>query len=337
MLNKLKPGRGIGYQKILIFCVILILTIIFIYSSFLLNSPSETIRFKEEIYLRDRKIKVSTRVNIDEVIRNLSEIDINIFKRCTPHFKDSKLIPWERICSPHMMFLPANKSNNITALISFPGSGNTWMRQIIEEATGIYTGAIYCDKGLKRAGFLGEGISSTSVLAIKTHAHNSRSMKNSKREYDSVLFLIRNPHDAIVAETNRRWTHNHTDIAVRDKIRNYTNWSKLVTALAELWETTLRTWLKHDIPVLVVRYEDLESDLLNQMKRILTFLQVPYTEEKLDCVFNTKKDTFKRNHIIEDEKKYDYYFYTLELRKTVKTVINNVKPLFTEFGISNYE
>lgn len=62
----------------------------------------------------------------------------------------------KRICSPKMRFRAANKSNDVTALISLPGSGNTWMRQIIEEATGIYTGSIYCDQGLKRSGFLGE-------------------------------------------------------------------------------------------------------------------------------------------------------------------------------------
>ena len=55
-----------------------------------------------------------------------------------------------------MMFRPHNQSSSVTALISFPGSGSTWIRRIIEEATGVYTGAIYCDNSLKLKGFYGE-------------------------------------------------------------------------------------------------------------------------------------------------------------------------------------
>ena len=38
------------------------------------------------------------------------------------------------------------------ALASFPGSGNTWARYVIEGATGVFTGSIYNDKGLKSKG-----------------------------------------------------------------------------------------------------------------------------------------------------------------------------------------
>ena len=69
-----------------------------------------------------------------------------------------------RTCSPNMMFRPPNRYNHVTALISFPGSGNTWLRRIIEEATGVYTGAIYCDKGLKKKGFYGEILTYTRPL-----------------------------------------------------------------------------------------------------------------------------------------------------------------------------
>jgi hypothetical protein len=34
------------------------------------------------------------------------------------------------------------------ALASFPGSGNTWVRGLIEAASGIYTGSIYKDANL---------------------------------------------------------------------------------------------------------------------------------------------------------------------------------------------
>ena len=41
----------------------------------------------------------------------------------------------------------------ITSLTSFPGSGNTWVRYLIEEYTGYYTGAIGPDPNLMAGGF----------------------------------------------------------------------------------------------------------------------------------------------------------------------------------------
>jgi len=47
-------------------------------------------------------------------------------------------------CKP-LRFLPADSTLRPT-LVSFPGSGNTWVRHMIEQATGIYTGSMYPDE-----------------------------------------------------------------------------------------------------------------------------------------------------------------------------------------------
>ena len=60
----------------------------------------------------------------------------------------------------------------IVALVSFHGSGNTWVRYLLEQATGVYSGSIYCDPSLKVT-FPGEGIVSGSVVAVKTHQANN--------------------------------------------------------------------------------------------------------------------------------------------------------------------
>ena len=46
------------------------------------------------------------------------------------------------------------------ALVSFPGSGNTWVRGLLEQSTGVCTGAEYCDSSLRGSGFIGEAITS---------------------------------------------------------------------------------------------------------------------------------------------------------------------------------
>ena len=56
-----------------------------------------------------------------------------------------------------------------TSLASKPGSGNTWVRHLLQLATGIQTGSIFHEMRLKRNGFPGEGITDGTVIAIKTH------------------------------------------------------------------------------------------------------------------------------------------------------------------------
>lgn len=48
-------------------------------------------------------------------------------------------------------FLP-EKSSSLVALSSFPGAGNTWVRHLIELATGYYTGSYYFDGTLYNRG-----------------------------------------------------------------------------------------------------------------------------------------------------------------------------------------
>ncbi|KAF4520044.1 hypothetical protein B566_EDAN008332 [Ephemera danica] len=57
----------------------------------------------------------------------------------------------------------------VVALVSFPGSGNTWVRYLIQQATGVYTGSVYKDYGLLKNGFPAESVVNGSVVVVKTH------------------------------------------------------------------------------------------------------------------------------------------------------------------------
>jgi len=41
----------------------------------------------------------------------------------------------------------------LVGLASYPGSGNTWLRHLIQMATGVYTGSAYMDIDLLAKGF----------------------------------------------------------------------------------------------------------------------------------------------------------------------------------------
>ena len=97
----------------------------------------------------------------------------------------------------------------ITALASFPGSGNTWLRYLLEQVTGVFTGSQECDIVLKASGLLGEGVQSSNVLVVKTHNPSDLIETTPKRHFKAAVVLVRNPFDAILAEYHRMvlWSH----------------------------------------------------------------------------------------------------------------------------------
>ena len=58
-------------------------------------------------------------------------------------------------------------------LASFPGSGNTWTRYVIERATGFFTGAVANDSTLYNGGFLGEFESDNAGTTILVKVQNA--------------------------------------------------------------------------------------------------------------------------------------------------------------------
>ena len=83
---------------------------------------------------------------------------LNRYYLCAPSTRPG--VPAERRRSNHTeckerRFLARNSP--IVALASSPGSGNTWLRYLLEQASGVFTGSIYCAHSLK-ALFPGEHI-----------------------------------------------------------------------------------------------------------------------------------------------------------------------------------
>ena len=99
----------------------------------------------------------------------------------------------------------------VTALASFPGSGNTWLRYLLEQTTGVLTGSIYCDRGLKLY-FNGEYVPTSNVLVVKTHSATSsflvKTTSSVKRvHFDRAVILVRNLRDALISEAHRYYGH----------------------------------------------------------------------------------------------------------------------------------
>ena len=133
--------------------------------------------------------------------------------KCSNHLSTSDGLAYER-CSEGsqpsetdcVLLKDANRS--AISLSSFPGSGNTWVRGLLQKATGYCTGAIACDEDLRKHGFAGEGvISGSAVLVTKTHKPSS-TFNNSQFDYHVTfkkgILILRDPFKAVIANWNLR-------------------------------------------------------------------------------------------------------------------------------------
>ena len=120
--------------------------------------------------------------------------------------------------------------SRLVAMASFPGSGSTWSRTALEQVTGIYTGSVYCDKGLKSKGFAGELVVSSNVLAVKTHLWSTNLFPkagefrdpNKYKDITAVIVLVRNPLESIASYWNFAQTQgSHVATAPPDHFGMY--------------------------------------------------------------------------------------------------------------------
>lgn len=136
----------------------------------------------------------------------LSKEDRSRFNSCLQKVKSNKGHPKDGQCH----FMPQDHRGPV-ALASYPGSGNTWLRGLLETATGICTGFEFCDISMRVKGFAGENIVSGAVSVVKTHGYpywKNKRMNSNRIHFDSAVVLVRNPLDAFVSEWSRRVANN---------------------------------------------------------------------------------------------------------------------------------
>ncbi|CAI8056765.1 WSC domain-containing protein 1 [Geodia barretti] len=231
------------------------------------------------------------------------------------------------------------------ALSSFPGSGNTWVRGLLQQVTGVCTGGIYCDTKLRVSGYPGESLRSGRTLVVKTHQVDPRwtgvvyppnttdsyfSKESDIPVYGSAILLVRNPFHALVSEWNRLMSIN---MSLRDHHINSMDskffgqnaeWEEFVFTNAVIWQETLVGWLvnNHNHRVLVVRYEDLVTNTDSEVMMMLDFLGYPYS---LSTISKRLKDynEFRRRKASTTE--FDHF--TASQVEFVETVIENTQRI----------
>lgn len=190
---------------------------------------------------------------------------------------------------PDMKFLGNGDADSAKggffALASYPGSGNTWVRLLLEELTGVFTGSVYCDASLLFSGMLGAFVVSSRVLVVKTHHGYLSSAKG-------VVVIVRNPFHALISSLTYKETRSH------DRHVTYSNFTDdQVRKLLNGWQVVLDKWLlKSAIPSHVVSYDSLLVNFEQEIRGLLSFINFPVSEETINCVVKNgeKMATFKR-------------------------------------------
>lgn len=178
------------------------------------------------------RIKMNCRDNIcSEFVTNADKPHFDYCIKKTWKLRAKYREPRDSICR----FINGTGRNPI-ALASFPGSGNTWVRGLIQGITGLCTGAIYCDRTLRQTGFPGESIRSGIVLVVKTHHNDPRwtgihYSKSAPFHYfkkvehipvhSAAIFILRNPFDSLVSEYSRLLRVEQPDSHVNLPEREY--------------------------------------------------------------------------------------------------------------------
>jgi len=178
---------------------------------------------------------------------------------------------------------PVFANRTTTALASYPGSGNTMTRILIEALTGVWTGSTHgsprmIGKQNRTLGNPADDRLTESVVVVKTHEPDRRGIKwtDAKR----VIHIIRDPLAAFPSACNAKTEvangilmHSSQATEIRWNSCRDKTFSKDLTQYRnnlEYWNTTFEYPEKR----LVVVYEDLVDDVSGPpiAEKIMTFL-----------------------------------------------------------------
>ncbi|XP_042224606.1 WSC domain-containing protein 1-like isoform X2 [Homarus americanus] len=224
-------------------------------------------------------------------------------------------------------------------LTSFPRSGNTWTRYLLEAATGIFTGSVFNDKTLYRSGFLGEidRVDSGRTLVQKTHGLGlySSGLRNLQERYDAAspnqptILLLRNPARAIVSywEYICAQDKKHTAVVSDNRIFDNKFFHLYVKKAISSWEELALDrllWCKQ--PLYVLHYEHLVQNTTYQLHQLLDFLGVPVDEGRMACVSSHPMGAFKRNNTKVNDP------FTQEEKKMMSNTVSRITRLLFALG-----
>ncbi|KAK2720689.1 sialate:O-sulfotransferase 2-like isoform X1 [Artemia franciscana] len=202
----------------------------------------------------------------------------------------------DEICSKFEVKRAKKGQLPAVALASYPGSGNTWIRYLIEASTGVFTGSVYEDRHLYFSGFLGElaDWSSGETIVQKTHDFGEGNIKKfvSNNKIKAVL-VIRNPYDAIISYHNYIYG-GHNGFAPKKDFKRQ-EWKLFLFFQAKNWLSTIMNWVEFSDELFVIHYELLRKEPVPILRNLTKFLGLTIEEDRFKCIQAYPTGKFMRN------------------------------------------
>lgn len=213
---------------------------------------------------------------------------------------------FRRLSKRNKILKSINRENykEVYFLVSYPKSGNTWLRTILANLliknndeislknVGEFIPDTYSEKQLKLAREKESQFRRLEKQIFKSHDPYYRNYKNSK-----VIYLIRNGQDAI-------YSYYHYLCARREihpSIESIIDGSE--AGSMGKWSDHVCGWLEADSKnILVVKYEDLKIQPFTEVNRIVEFIQLEVNEH--DILIAIEKSNFEEMKKKESELGY---------------------------------
>ena len=185
-----------------------------------------------------------------------------------------------------LLFSPCPRA--VAVLASYPRSGNSLLRTLYERTTLRVTGSDMRG-GLTAHDLVGEAATQTNcVQFVKTHFPERRGAP--AFGVNRAVLLVRNPYDAMDSYFNLMTTNTHTtSLTEEQRARSMEAFAEMAKKEIQVWRDFHEYWLQQDIPLLVIRYEDLirytDKVIAKVIRFVLEINDMRFFESRIDrCI-----------------------------------------------------
>eukprot|EP01059_Diplonema_ambulator_P006866 TRINITY_DN16444_c0_g1_i1.p1 TRINITY_DN16444_c0_g1~~TRINITY_DN16444_c0_g1_i1.p1 ORF type:complete len:300 (+),score=64.69 TRINITY_DN16444_c0_g1_i1:354-1253(+) len=192
--------------------------------------------------------------------------------------------------TPRLLTGFESRGREAPLLWSYPGSGNSYLRLLVEQSTGLLTGSMYHKDEIMKEVFKGETHCDNTVIGIKSHKKvpkRCQAVEGTGR----VALLVRHPMRTFFAEYSRKIStakNRHIDGIDRDKF-NMTNFTVVVKKMASEWVTQIpvRLATPRGATYHILRFEDLTHPKRGppSLRSLLAFLDVCASLPSVKCAY----------------------------------------------------